>query len=1709
MHNSFAYLTSGKKSYAGVYNHIHRISLFLFLCFLSLSHKSVGQAAMTAYSTGFSGTLENYAAASGFTTVTRSSGNADEGIYNNQAIGFDFYYMGVRYTHVAVSTNGWIKLGTSGVSISNATPTNNISSGGERPLLAPLWDNLWMGSLQTKVSGTAPNRVYELRFPLMYWDFNSFNNFEMRVHIEESGRIIYFYQASLPVMGSGATRSAHVGLTASGTGNGNFVALNTLNSNTPIVITSGTPTQLGNTARNQATTARKFTFAPALVAAPTDLSLVSNGDGSVTVAFTDNATTEVNYQIYYSTDPNVPFNTPAANDNVSGRVQVASASGSGSTVSQLITGLEIGTTYYFRVVAVKERQSNSLTGSIEVTGSSNEVTISSIVPTSICPGDAFNIDFTATGVFEAENIYQVQLSNASGNFGSPTVIGSLTSTSASGTIPVTIPSGLATGTGYRIRIRASAPITVGSDNGSNITLNQGLNIAAVSPLTYSRCQNISVDYSLGGCAFATGNSFILQLSDATGSFASPTVLATLANTNSAGTIAGAIPIGTPTGTGYRVRVVSTDPVQVSNINGSNITINTNLSITAFGPVTYSPDDNISVSINNTGCTYEADNSFILQLSDAAGSFASPTVLATLTNTTTASSINGNIPGSVPSGIGYRVRVVTTNPAHITNDNGSNLTIRRIITWAGTTTSFGTASNWNPAIVPSGPDEVLIDGTASVQPVVSGTESIGVLTLSGGSLSVSNGATLQITQGNFTVSGGTLSLGETSTVSFTSATAQEIPSANYGNLTSSGAGSRNAASKNIQIRGTFTPGTPVNWVTTNSNFSFIGANQTIPAMVYHNLSTGGTGTKTLASSGNIDINGEFSPSDAVSYTITGSTVRYVSSSAQTIKSFNYNNLVGNLGSGNRTLDSTADIGVAGVFTPVTGATVFILKSTIHFNATGTSTQIIPGWNAYYNLKCSGSSTTGSKKRLGGDIIVNNDFILTGTGGGVQFRQNIRGTEWDLNIFRNFEMGSLTRFYHFDFSEGTGNLNNSTGGANAAQTIIFGDYTNAGGITDWCYHTAATTTYDNTGAPLPPVYFLGNLVSTGGMFTSSTYYPQYFGILPGGNNTANLILENSETPGDKIVNVNYGSQERLNYIFIASGYKLGSNISVTHNSTIGSAAADFLSFTRVQNNSTLDFGTFTLGGNTQFVGQTGGTIRTAHEQGISTTAGTGSIRNTGTKTFQDGLNYVFNGTTAQVTGNAVSTTNINNITISNPAGVTLTNASLTVYGTLAADTGTFDLSGKTLTVRNGNAPFTRSIGKINTTSSTNINFGITGGVGGAKIVIPNGLFTGTQGIFNNVTLNRTNGLDLGDQQLVVHNALTLTAGELNAGAAGVKLMPTSSIPTETATAFVSGLFELEPRPVGTGALNFAGLSISIGDDDLGNVSVSRRMGSLAVNDWNSSNPAIGARWSIESQFQPVSGRDVTFSWRSAFDNSRPLTNMWVYRMLNSVDGFVRIGSSATNVSSSDPRTVTVTTTHFSEWTVNNDDVVLPVTLLGLSAKVNEKKNVELRWATATEVNASHFEIQRRLNTSDDFETIATVKASGNSNSILRYLSIDEQLKSLANGADYRLKMVDLDGKYEYSNTLVVKLDATVSKNRIAGIYPNPVKDRFTLSLELNQSEDVEMEIYNMQGLRVHKTTLKGEAGINAFNQNIPVQLAKGVYTIQLHTLEGMLQEKIVVE
>lgn len=209
------------------------------------------------------------------------------------------------------------------------------------------------------------------------------------------------------------------------------------------------------------------------------------------------------------------------------------------------------------------------------------------------------------------------------------------------------------------------------------------------------------------------------------------------------------------------------------------------------------------------------------------------------------------------------------------------------------------------------------------------------------------------------------------------------------------------------------------------------------------------------------------------------------------------------------------------------------------------------------------------------------------------------------------------------------------------------------------------------------------------------------------------------------------------------------------------------------------------------------------------------------------------------------------------------------------------------------------------------------------------------------------------------------------------------------------------------------------------------------------------------------------------------------LNGGEGMTASISSATQVLTLQP----------GEYHVYLDrTVVLPLKLLGFNA-IRNHTNISLVWQTTNEKNVTNYVVERSLD-GTNFSGITTVAAKNSAAGQLSYTYVDSDPAALNNDNEvyYRLKMVDLDGAYSYSNIAVISSAATGSRFTL---YPNPVKgSQAFISLEESQVSSIHLKIEDMNGRLFKNYFLPTFSS----NKNIPVDiknLAAGVYSLQVET------------
>jgi hypothetical protein len=191
----------------------------------------------------------------------------------------------------------------------------------------------------------------------------------------------------------------------------------------------------------------------------------------------------------------------------------------------------------------------------------------------------------------------------------------------------------------------------------------------------------------------------------------------------------------------------------------------------------------------------------------------------------------------------------------------------------------------------------------------------------------------------------------------------------------------------------------------------------------------------------------------------------------------------------------------------------------------------------------------------------------------------------------------------------------------------------------------------------------------------------------------------------------------------------------------------------------------------------------------------------------------------------------------------------------------------------------------------------------------------------------------------------------------------------------------------------------------------------------------------------------------------------------------------------------TSEFSEIAA----IILPVQFVSFDAQLQGDK-VLVSWATAQEQNASHFEVQKSTD-GISFATIGSVKAKGNSNSLLNYAFTDN---NVAPGVSYyRLRQVDLDAKFVYTKTIPIRNEG---RGKAFFAWPNPVKDVLNVTLTQTKAENLMLRVVDYNGRTLRSNQINTVRGINQVSLNFN-GLPAGMYVIQITGGETTLTQKII--
>jgi hypothetical protein len=186
-------------------------------------------------------------------------------------------------------------------------------------------------------------------------------------------------------------------------------------------------------------------------------------------------------------------------------------------------------------------------------------------------------------------------------------------------------------------------------------------------------------------------------------------------------------------------------------------------------------------------------------------------------------------------------------------------------------------------------------------------------------------------------------------------------------------------------------------------------------------------------------------------------------------------------------------------------------------------------------------------------------------------------------------------------------------------------------------------------------------------------------------------------------------------------------------------------------------------------------------------------------------------------------------------------------------------------------------------------------------------------------------------------------------------------------------------------------------------------------------------------------------------------------------------------------------------------LPVELISFTGKLLSNNNVLLEWKTASSLNNSGFEVQKSYSNSKEWEAIGFVENYGNPNSLVEY-SFTDYTSHRSPIIKYRLKSIDNDGSYQYSQ--IIEINTLPSSYELSQNYPNPFNPSTKIVVKLPYTTNIKLAVYNLLGEMVSEVTnAEYKAGTYEFTF-APNGLASGVYVYRIESANFVGTKKMVL-
>jgi hypothetical protein len=184
-----------------------------------------------------------------------------------------------------------------------------------------------------------------------------------------------------------------------------------------------------------------------------------------------------------------------------------------------------------------------------------------------------------------------------------------------------------------------------------------------------------------------------------------------------------------------------------------------------------------------------------------------------------------------------------------------------------------------------------------------------------------------------------------------------------------------------------------------------------------------------------------------------------------------------------------------------------------------------------------------------------------------------------------------------------------------------------------------------------------------------------------------------------------------------------------------------------------------------------------------------------------------------------------------------------------------------------------------------------------------------------------------------------------------------------------------------------------------------------------------------------------------------------------------------------------TGFSSFYFASGNITLPVNLVSFKGSLQSNGTL-LEWETANEVNTSQFALERSLD-GQNFKQIGTVAAAGNDGKNKYSYTDNEAMQQSSLVLYYRLKMIDKDGSFTYSDVVTITLPSVTGK---ISVFPNPARKEIKVTVAVPADGKVKWNITDNTGRIVLQNSISLKKGNNSTQINVS-NLSGGIYYLNM--------------